>query len=327
MSRVDDERDAARVAARLAEAKRVEEASRSKKVVESNTFSKLVQGEKKTAQGAQENKLARSAIAQLLDAAEVDQGKEAKQLEHGVASSVQEHALATRGQEKKAVVAVRTEGQRSTQLKSQEGQENSGVSENKRVDQTVSADHSAGRSSDAQSSRERLAERRASGEADTREAGQGVSQGGESGDLKADADKGGGQQQGGSKEGKDGGGASNPSFRFNPALMAPVPVAKTKDTSGSERLRKVANELAQKIVDKVRIGTNAAGKVEFQVDLRSDVLSGLSVKVSAHNGKISAVFQGTDKDVLKMIDDQSEVLKNALGLRGLTLEELKFEAR
>jgi hypothetical protein len=118
-----------------------------------------------------------------------------------------------------------------------------------------------------------------------------------------------------------------PGFRFNPALQAPVPVAKTKEASGSERLRKVANELAQKIVEKVRIGTNAAGKTEFQIDLKGDVLAGLSVKVSAKNGKISAVFSGSNKDILKMIEEQGEALKAALGARGLTLEDFKTEDR
>lgn len=109
--------------------------------------------------------------------------------------------------------------------------------------------------------------------------------------------------------------------------MAPVPVAQAKEASGSERLRKVANELAQKIVERVRLGTNAAGKMEFQIDLKSNVLSGLSVRVSAKNGKISAVFQGSDKDVLKMIEEQGDALKTALGLRGLSLEDFKIEDR
>jgi flagellar hook-length control protein FliK len=97
--------------------------------------------------------------------------------------------------------------------------------------------------------------------------------------------------------------------------------------SGSERLRKVANELAQKIVDKVRVGTNAAGKVEFQVDLRSDVLKGLSVKISSQHGKIKAVFQGSDRDVLKLVEEQKEALSQALAARGLKLDDFKVEGR
>jgi len=51
------------------------------------------------------------------------------------------------------------------------------------------------------------------------------------------------------------------------------------------------------------------------------------IKLSAKNGKISAVFSGSDRDVLKMIEEQSEGLKGALQGRGLKLEELRFEAR
>ena len=51
------------------------------------------------------------------------------------------------------------------------------------------------------------------------------------------------------------------------------------------------------------------------------------MKVSAKNGKITAVFSGSDKGVLKMLEEQSESLKTALSARGLTLETLKTEAK
>ncbi len=147
------------------------------------------------------------------------------------------------------------------------------------------------------------------------------------GALRADADAGGGKGSGGGgKDKKEGGSEMGAGFRFNPALMAPVPVAKPKDMAGSERLRAMANEIAQKIVDRIRVGTNAAGNAEFQIDLRSDVLSGLSIKVSAKNGKISAVFSGTNREVLKMLEEQSEGLRGALGGRGLRHEDVRFEA-
>jgi flagellar hook-length control protein FliK len=147
--------------------------------------------------------------------------------------------------------------------------------------------------------------------------------------IRADADAGGGKGSGGGgKDKKEGGGAEMaPGFRFNPALMAPVPVAKPKDTAGSERLRALASEIAQKIVERVRVGTNAAGNAEFQIDLRGDVLGGLSIKVSARNGKISATFSGSNREVLKQLEEHSEGLRTALGGRGLKLEDLKFEAK
>jgi hypothetical protein len=333
MSRVDDDRDAARVAARLAEAKRTAEGQKSKKAAENNAFSKLVQGQKQEAQVKQDGNLARSAIAQMLEAAEAGHADEAKHLEQGAQGTQQESAfkskLGTKGQEQKVQNNSRSDGKQMEQVKDQGGQELSHTANSRAADQSGNAKAAQGRSGDAKVSRERLEERKEAGEASSSSSGStgGVSAKGEKGDIKTDSDKGGGQQGGGGKDKDGGAAAANPGFRFNPALMAPMSVSKPKEATGSERLRKVANELAQKIVEKVRIGTNAMGKTEFQIDLKGDVLSGLSVKVSAKNGKISAVFSGSDKDVLKLIEEQGEALKAALGARGLTLEDFKTESR
>lgn len=331
MSRVDDDRDAARVAARLQEAKRQEEAQRGKKAAENAAFSKLMQGAKKEQVAAQQQGLAKSAIAQLLEAAEAEHAGEAGHLEHAASESHQnESAFRSRvsvaGQETRHSQVERHENQAGTDAKLASDQGNAEAGASRQADQSSAARGAQGRSGDARVNRERAEGRKEGADSKGASAAGAGGARAEKGDLKADADKGGGQQQGGNKDDK-GSGAANPGFRFNPALMAPVPVAKAKEASGSERLRKVANELAQKIVERVRVGTNAMGKMEFQIDLRSDVLSGLSVKVSAKNGKISAVFQGSDKDVLKMLEEQRETLKAALGTRGLTLEDLKIEAR
>jgi hypothetical protein len=332
MSRVEDDRDAARVAARMAETKRNEEASKNKKATENNAFSKLVQGQKKEAHVAQESSLARSAIAQMLEAAESGHADEAKHLDKGAQGTQQESAfkskLGTKGQEEKVQKNTRSDGEHSQQTKLQGDQGTEQSTASRQTDSSSQSRSTQGRSGDAKVARERLGERKEAGESSGASASAGGAAGakGEKGDIKTDADKG-GQQGGGGKDGKDGAANANPGFRFNPALMAPVPVSKTKEASGSERLRKVANEVAQKIVDKVRIGTNAMGKTEFQIDLRSDVLAGLSVKISANNGKISAVFQGSDKDVMKLIEEQGDALKAALGARGLSLEDFKIEMR
>lgn len=334
MSRVDDDRDAARVAARLAEAKRTQEGQKSKKAAENNAFSKLVAGQKQEAQVKSEGNLARSAIAQMLEAAEAGHTDEAKHLEQGAQGTQQESAfkskLGTKGQDQKVQQNTRSDGKQTEQVKEQGGQELNQTNNSRAADQSGNAKAAQGRSGDAKVSRERLEERKEAGEASSSSssgATGGVSAKGEKGDIKTDTDKGGGQQ-GNSKDDKGGGAAAaNPGFRFNPALMAPMAAAKPKEASGSERLRKVANELAQKIVENVRIGTNAMGNSEFQIDLKGNVLSGMSVKVSAKNGKISAVFSGSDKEVMKMIEEQGDALKAALGSRGLTLEDFKTEVR
>ena len=147
-------------------------------------------------------------------------------------------------------------------------------------------------------------------------------------DVRADAD---GPGDGGSSSGSDDGEHlpkdSAAAFRFSPALLAPIPVAKKNETRPSERLRALAAEIAQRIVERVYIGTNGAGRPEFQIDLRSNVLKGLSITISSTRGIIRASFTGTDREVLRLLRSHSEGLSVALGSRGLVLGELRIEER
>ncbi len=135
---------------------------------------------------------------------------------------------------------------------------------------------------------------------------------------------GGSKGQGGGQSSKDN--DASPSFRLNPALLAPPPLAKPKDSGASARLRALANEIAQRIVERVRVGVNAAGEAEFQISLRSNVLSGLNIRVAGSKGRIKAVFSGKDREVLKLLEERKGELSRALKGRGLTLEELRIEA-
>src|SRR4051812_12046374 len=147
----------------------------------------------------------------------------------------------------------------------------------------------------------------------------------------ARAGGGGGGMSGGSGKDQQGGGdqgaAAAQGLKLNPALMAPVAVAQPRTGMMSDKLRALANEIAQKIVQNVRVGTNRAGEAEFQIDLKSSVLSGLQIKISGKHGKITAVFSGKDTEVLKLIKQNADGLKNALQGRGLVLAELKIEER
>lgn len=327
MSRVEDDREAARLAAKLAEARRSEETQRDRRAQENSAFSKLVGQQKEQAKTAQQGALARSAIAELLEAAEAGQQAEAGHLASTQSEQAQQGQfrarLGARGFEAQGRAARREEGAQLEQGRATDGQAQADTAGARLSDGASSSRAAQGRASDAKGTRASLEDRHESSDGASQGAkGQGKA---DKGALKTDADRGGGQQQGGGKDQRDGSNMG-PGFRFNPALMAPVPLAKKKEATGSDRLRKVANELAQKIVERVRVGTNAAGKVEFQVDLRSDVLAGLSVKVSANNGKISAVFQGSDRDVMKLLEEHEDTLREALTARGLKLEDFKLEA-
>jgi hypothetical protein len=309
MSRVEDDRQAQKAAERLAQEKRLQESKTKQRTEGENAFSKLVQQQK--AQQAQtqqprtqEQSLGKSVLASLLKENEA-KGK----------------TLDERVQQSRS-----GEGERLAQGRQTDSAQTSQAAQGRQADQGVAQTRAESRLADARNNDEALGERGESLAKGNENAAAGAQAARSKGSLKADAD-GGGKGGGDGKDKKDGGAELAAGFRFNPALMAPVPVARPKPTAGSERLRAIANEIAQKIVERVRVGTNAAGDVEFQIDLRGDVLSGLSIKLSAKNGKIQAVFSGKDRDVLKMLEEQREGLKSALAGRGLTLEDLRIEAK
>jgi hypothetical protein len=306
MSRVEDDRQAQRAAERVVQEKRLQE-SKGKQLREGETaFSKVFQEQKaqqthpqaKTPQGQQQQGLGKSVLARLTQDAKTEKrGEQAKgertQLSEGRQADSAQTSLATQGRQ-------RDQGVEHTRVES--------------------------RLADAKTTDDALTERGDALTQSSENAAAGAQASRGKGSLKTDAD-GGGKGGGDGKDKKDGAPEMAAGFRFNPALMAPVPVAKPKSTAGSERLRAIANEIAQKIVERVRVGTNAMGNAEFQIDLRGDVLSGLSIKLTAKNGKIHAVFSGKDREVLKMLEEQRDGLKSALAGRGLTLEEMRVEAK
>jgi hypothetical protein len=328
MSRVEEEREAALLAARLAEQRRNEEVQRTKRASENAKFGRLVQEQRVAAKDVKERSLAQSAIAQAMEdaeSAEVDGERTTSAVRQG--ETEEGKGRLARGQAAlagKAKEATRDDSTRMDGSHRVDAEADGVAAAGRESDAAVHGRGAEGRRADARTGRELLERRRAEADASS-QVGPAAPRGGE---PKTERDGRGGQG-GGADSGKDGssGGGGGASFRFNPALMAPTPVIQKKGDSGSERLRKVANELAQKIVERVRVGTNALGRAEFQIDLRQNVLSGLSVKVSAQHGRIRAVFSGSDKEVLKLVEQQAEMLKGALAGRGLTLEDLKIEAR
>jgi hypothetical protein len=285
MSRVDDDREAARLAERIMQEKKLAEGQAKKRQDGTSAFQKLMQQPSAPPGAPQTPAPPQGGLAKAVLAKATQQGKT-------FSETLQQPAGGDSAKRSSDASEARS------------GSRASDARETRRSSETRDKDLSKAESALGQVNSEKGAA------------------------IRADADAGGGKGSGGGgKDKKEGGTEMGPGFRFNPALMAPVPVAKPKDMAGSERLRALASEIAQKIVERIRVGTNAAGNAEFQIDLRGDVLSGLSIKVSARNGKISATFSGTNREVLKMLEEQSEGLRTALGGRGLRLEDVKFEAR
>jgi hypothetical protein len=330
MSRVDEEREAARAAERQMQAKRAEESRKKDAALQDSQFAKLVAQSKGEQALKERDQGAKSAIAHLLESSKEERHDEAALLDKLSTRERDEQKsfkgrLGSKAMSDRAQANTRADGQRAESSKLQTDQGRADSARGRSNDQAASSKSAQGRQADAKSSREVAVERAESSDRAKEE--HASLEGGEHAEGKVDADgsgKGGGGQQSGGGEKK---GDLPAGFKFNPALMAPPPVAKPNQTTSSDRLRRIATEIAQKIVERVRVGTNAAGATEFQIDLRNDVLSGLQVKVSAKNGRISAVFSGSDRDVLKMLQEHEEALKGALLTRGLTLFDFKVEAK
>ena len=321
MSRVEDDRQAQRAAERLVQEKRLQESKTRQRQEGENAFSKLVQQQKaQQAQTQQQQSLGRSVLANLKQQAEKGKAEQQGEAQRGQTRQM------GKSQEANVQQARSGEGERLAQGRQTDSAQTSQAAQGRQNDQGVAQSRAESRLSDAKATDDIQHQRGEATDRGNENAAAGAQTSRSKGSLKADAD-GGGKGSGGEGKDKKDGGELAAGFRFNPALMAPVPVAKPKGTAGSERLRAIANEIAQKIVERVRVGTNAAGQAEFQIDLRGDVLKGLSIKLSAKNGKIQAVFSGSDRDVLKMLEEQREGLKNALAGRGLTLEDLRIEAK
>ncbi len=313
MSRIDDDRDAARRAEQLRLQKAQEERQAKERAKNDGVFAKLVQagrkGDDQRAERKQQESSATKGVLEQIVAEARTQGSRAdarrfKAHLEGKHTEAEHEGARLQGEH----LGERLEGEH--------------LAAEQRGDADFAASVRGGRSADARAGREVGEGRKQDGgEAKQTLQGRAPSRGE---DKKTDADGGGqkGQQQGGSKDHPSG-----PAFRLNPALMAPAPIAQPKQAAASERLRALANEIAQKIVERVRVGTNAAGQAEFQIDLRSDVLKGLSIKVSGGNGKVRALFTGTDRQVLKLLREQGQALRDVLQRRGIELEELKVEER
>lgn len=331
MARIDDDRQAQqRANERLVKEMRKQDQRAQEKSTVDNVFSRLIQQTQGEQQAQARAKAAQAKAAQADDSLSFE-----KLLMEATAQTSEEQQTAqTQGKGRELHKSLAESLKRGDATEGERGLLQKGA------DESVQGQAEGTRSAD-RGEASAQAEGRAG---DAHDAGEGLSKKGEDlkqgqaagrsarggGALKADQD--GGSRQGGSGQGGGGNSQNNnpggvpAGFRFNPALMAPVPVAQAKP-GGNERLRALAQEIAQKIVERVRVGTNAAGAAEFQIDLRSNVLSGLSIKVSGGNGKIRATFSGNNKEILRLLRDQAETLKSALGGRGLTLEELKIEER
>jgi flagellar hook-length control protein FliK len=116
--------------------------------------------------------------------------------------------------------------------------------------------------------------------------------------------------------------------RQNPALHRPMEVKRPVEVQPTSRVEgMIAKEKIDSIVDQCRIGVNRAGATEMQFDLKSEVLGGLSLKVSTVDGRVYATFLADQPGVKDLVDLNAQALEKALRDRGLAIGEIKTEMK
>lgn len=94
------------------------------------------------------------------------------------------------------------------------------------------------------------------------------------------------------------------------------------EVKGARKPQEIPQEILDKLVEEVRVGVNAEGKSEFQIDLKEGVLQGMTLKVTAEGGKVQCNFVGGDNSAKNFIEASQGSLARALEGKGLSLDAL-----
>lgn len=89
----------------------------------------------------------------------------------------------------------------------------------------------------------------------------------------------------------------------------------------------VSRELMQKLVDQVRVGQNKAGNTEVQMDLKSTVFEGMSMKVSKGPEGVLAVLTVDQFSAKQALEAQVADLVSRLEAQGMKVQDIQIELR
>ena len=90
---------------------------------------------------------------------------------------------------------------------------------------------------------------------------------------------------------------------------------------------KIPENILQEIVNRVFVGASTEGLTQFHVEFKEEILGGLRLEISAKDGKISAKFITSDKNIGRLLKASEGQLSRAFGYKGMSLERLDVETR
>ena len=84
-------------------------------------------------------------------------------------------------------------------------------------------------------------------------------------------------------------------------------------------------KVIDEVVQAVRVGVNRAGDKEVQLDLKSNVLEGLRIKVSVHDNKVMTVLEVSSYSVKNTLETHMSELRQALEQKGITMAQVDIQ--
>ena len=81
----------------------------------------------------------------------------------------------------------------------------------------------------------------------------------------------------------------------------------------------------KEVVEAVRVGVNRAGDKEVQLDLKSNVMDGLRIKISVHEGKVLTTLEVTTIDAKNALEAHIGELKEAFQQKGLPPADVQIQ--
>ena len=150
-------------------------------------------------------------------------------------------------------------------------------------------------------------------EAVDRDEGRGQGQGG----------KGDGQSSGGGQEKREGQHQGDGQGAQAAAALKGAPAAQINAANQPQ----IPENILQEIVNRVFVGASTEGLTQFHVEFKQEILGGLRLEISAKDGKISAKFITSDKNIGRLLKASEGQLSRAFGHKGMSLERLDVETR
>ncbi len=114
-----------------------------------------------------------------------------------------------------------------------------------------------------------------------------------------------------------------PKSFVNQAAATTSETSGTTQTAASAPLPKaIPQRILDQIVSYARLVTRKGGETEMELALRDEVFKGLRMRISTKNGKISATFVTSSKDVRDLFNNEKRALNHELTEKGLAVESI-----